>query len=81
VIDADAHNHDIVHDSEAALAANPLAISIPQTTVGQNCSLIEGNTSFMESLGLRELRLMKEVPRGPVDDFIRSVTENVNNRI
>jgi hypothetical protein len=80
-IDGNAADHDIVDDGEAALAADPIALAVPDATVGQHGGLVEPHASTMELLCDRDLLGMEEVPAGPIDDLIRGVAEDVDNRV
>jgi hypothetical protein len=80
-IDRGAADHDIVDNGEAALASDPVALAILDTTVRQDGSLVEPHSSTVELLCYRDLVGMKEVPARAVDHLIWSVAEDVDNRI
>lgn len=78
-INARTNNHDIVDDRKATFTTYPLALAVLETTVRQNCSLVESHPSTMFQLGKRKLFGVKELPGGFVDDLIRSVAEDIDN--
>lgn len=80
-VDTGAANHDIVNDGETALAADPVTITVPDLAVGQNGSFVELDATTVEVLGERNLIRVEEVPAGPADDLIGSVSEDINDRV
>jgi len=80
-IDGNAADHDIVDDREAALASDPVALSVLDATVGQDGSLVEPHASTVELLGDWDFLGMEEVPAGAIDDLVRSVAEDVDNGV
>ena len=50
-VDTDAADQDIVNNRKAALASDPVALAIAQTTVRQDCSLVEAHAAVV--LGFR----------------------------
>jgi len=80
-INAGAANEHVVDDGEAAFAADPVALTVPQATVGQDGSLVESDAAAVLLSRQWELFGMEELPHGPVDDLIRRMTEDVDNRV
>jgi hypothetical protein len=72
-------NHDIVDNGEAALAADPVALTVLQTTVGQDGGFVKADSSAVLRFCQRQFFGMEEVPYRPVDNLIGCVAENVNN--
>lgn len=80
-IDGCAADHDIVDDGEAAFASYPIALAVLDPTVGQDCSLVKLHTSVVELFSDGNFIWVEEVPDRSVDDFIRRVSQNVNDGV
>ena len=80
-IDGGAADHDIVHDGEAALATDPVALAVPDAAVGQDGGLVEVDAATMELLGEGDLVGVEEVPAGLVDDLVRGMAEDVDDGV
>jgi hypothetical protein len=80
-IDAGAAHHHVVDDREATLTANPLALAVLDLAIGEDSSFVELHTSTVELPRERNLIGVEKLPARPVDDFVRSVSENVDNRV
>jgi hypothetical protein len=61
-VDTSAADHDIVNDRKAALASNPVPLTILQATVGQNSCFVEPHSSAVLRLGKRQLVRVEELP-------------------
>lgn len=61
-VDTDAADQDIVDDGEAALAADPVAATVLQATVGQDGGLVEADAAAVLGLGQGQLLGMEELP-------------------
>mgnify|MGYP006877425150 CR=1 FL=1 len=80
-VNAGAANKHVVDDGEAAFAADPVALAVPQSTVGQDSSLVESDAAAVLLSRQWELFGVEELPHGPVDDLIGRMTEDVDNRV
>ena len=80
-IDAGAAHHHVVDDREAALTTNPLALAVLDLAIGEDSGFVEFNASTVELPRERNLIGVEKLPARPVDDFVRSVSENVDNRV
>jgi hypothetical protein len=61
-IDGSAADHDIVHDREAALAADPITLAILDTAVRKHRGLVEPHATVMELLCDGDLVRVEEIP-------------------
>lgn len=80
-VDADAAYHNIVDNGETALASHPVALAVADAAVGQDGGLVEVHATLVELLRERNLLWMKKVPAGAVDNLVRSMAEDVNDRV
>ena len=80
-VDAGAAYEHVVDDGEAAFAANPVALAVPQPAVGQDGGLVESDAAAVLLFRQRELFWVEELPHRPVDDLIGRVAEDVDNRV
>lgn len=80
-IDGCATHHDIVDDGEAAFAPNPVTLAVFDATVRKYCSLVKLDPTVVELLCDWDFIWMEEIPAGVIANFVRGVTENVDNRI
>ena len=81
LIDTCTYDHNVVDDRETALAADPSAFSVLDSTVCQHCSFVHGHLLLVKLLRKREFILWEELPHGAVDNLIWSVAEYVNHRV
>jgi hypothetical protein len=70
--------HYIVYNGEAAFTADPLAISVLDTTIRQHSSFVRGHSFLVERAHVGEFIRREEVPCWFVDHFIRRVAEDVD---
>jgi predicted RNase H-like nuclease len=80
-VNTSAADQDIVNNRETAFAADPVSLTVPQTTVGQDCSFVEPHAAIVLLFGQRKLIGMKEQPYRPVDYLVGRVSEDVHNRV
>lgn len=80
-VDGGTADHDVVDDREAAFAANPVTLAVPDAAVGQDGRFVEPHTAVVELLRDRDFVRMKKVPDGAVDNLIRRVSQDVDNGV
>jgi hypothetical protein len=80
-IDAGAAHHHVVDDREAALTTNPLALAVLDLAIGEDSSFVEFHASTVELPRERNLIGVEKLPARPIDDFVGSVSENVDNGV
>jgi hypothetical protein len=73
--------HDIVDNRKAALTADPFSLAILESAVRQHGCLVETYSSAILGLGNRKLIWVEKLPDGSIDNLIRRVAENVDNRV
>ena len=81
LIDTRADNHHIVDDCKAALAAHPLPIPAFHPTVCQHSRLILHDRLLLEVPCIWNLFRDKVLPGRVVDNLIRRVSENIDDRV
>lgn len=78
---ARASHHDIVDDGETALAGHPFTLTVLETTIGQDRSLVQVYAAVVQLPGYGQVFGVEKVPTGTVDNLIWGVPEDVNDRI
>ena len=81
MVDAGADHHYIVHDGKAALATDPLPLTVQDLTVGKYGSLVQRDATLVEFAGEWLLLRVEEVPGGPANNLVRGVAKDIDNRI
>jgi hypothetical protein len=56
-------------------------LAVLDLAIGEDSSFVELHTSTVELPRERNLIGVEKLPARPVDDFVRSVSENVDNRV
>jgi hypothetical protein len=80
-IDTRATDHDIVDNGEAAFTADPLSLTVLESAVGQDGSLVEVYSSAILCSGERKLVWVEELPDGSIDDLVRRVAKDVDDGV
>lgn len=61
-VDAGADHHDIINYGEAAFASDPVSLTVPESAIRENRSLIEPYATTMLGLGNGKFLGMEEIP-------------------
>jgi hypothetical protein len=78
-INTSAAHQDIVDNGEAALAADPVPLAVPQAAIGQDGGLVKPYPSIVLRFCQGKFLWMEEVPHRPVDYLVRRMAEDVDN--
>lgn len=76
-VDGCTDDHNVVHDRKTALAADEASLLVPYSAICEDGSLVHGHPLLMKFLRIGQLFWREEIPRRLIDDFIRSVSEDV----
>lgn len=81
LVDGGTAYENIVYDREAALAADILALAVLNAGVGKNSGFIKLDATAMLLFGQGHFVRMEPFPHRAIDDLVRSVAEDVDDRI
>lgn len=81
MVDTGAAYHYIINNRKTAFAPDPITLAVANSTIRQNSSLVESNTSAVQFFCNRYFLRMEEFPGGSIDYLIRGVAKDINNRI
>jgi hypothetical protein len=80
-VDTGTTDHDVVYNREAALTADPFSLTIFESAVRQDSSLVEVHSPAILCLGQWEFIRVEKLPDGSIDDLIGRVAENVDDGV
>lgn len=80
-VNADACYKNVMHHGKAALAADPAAISGPNTSIVEDGSFVQEHAPVVDVTCKRDLVGVKVVEAGLILDVSRVVAENVSDGV